>query len=120
MQRITERVLRHQLMPHICFDNLSDWIINLQKTYGVYQEEGFFFVGIITAGKFIENSFACYQQIALPVIVPPITSPISASDHVRRRSALMVEAGNRGFDVDLWLHNQKLYVDCWEVKGISH
>src|SRR6266446_7326017 len=116
MKGVAERVLRHQIMPHICFDNLSDGVVNLQKAYVVYQKEGFFFVGIIAAREFIENSFTCYQQIALSVIVPPITSPISAGDHVRRGTPFMVEAGNRCFDVDPRLHGGKLYADWREVK----
>ncbi len=119
MQRVTERVLGHQLMPHICFDDLGDGVVNLQEPCVVYQQKGFFLVGIIAARQFIKNSFACYQQIVLPVIVPPVTSPITAGNHVRSRSSFMVEAGNGRFYVDLWLHSGKLYVDCREVKGFA-
>src|SRR5258706_13369277 len=93
--------------------------INLQKPYVSDQQEGFFLVGIIAASQFIKNSFTCYQHIVLPVIVPPLTCPITAGDHVRGRSPFMVEAGNGCFYVDLWLHSGKLYVDCREVKGFA-
>lgn len=57
MQRVAEWILRHQLMPHICFHDLSDGVINLHQTYVVYQQEGLFFIRIFAARQFIENSF---------------------------------------------------------------
>src|SRR5258706_14418836 len=79
----------------------------------------FFLVGIIAASQFINNSFTCYQQIILPVIVPPLTCPITAGDHVRSRSPLIVEAGYGCFYVDLLLHCGELYVDCRVIKRIA-
>ena len=113
MERISDRVVRHDPVLDVSGNDFSHRILDRQQRQIIYQLNGVLFIRIITPIQFIENCDAGYKRVIISGVIPPLACLLSTGCHIRLSTNLVIEARNGSFDINLWLHKVEGYT-CGE------
>ena len=98
---ITLRIIRHDFVGDVCIHDLGDGLIQVDERQISDQRESRVAVRKIPGSQFGIDGQARHQLIdACASSIEPPPRPVAAGDHLRFRPHLVVETGDRGFDVN--------------------
>ncbi len=96
MQRIPQWICRHELMLHVCRNNILYLAYDLNVRYFGNQFKGFMLAGVFASLQLVSYSLAGYR-LNLINHSPPLTRPFTSGNHIRRGARLKIKTWDRRF-----------------------
>lgn len=115
-QREVERVARgvrgHEAITDVSGDDLGHGLGDVEDRQPGDQCQGGFPARIVTLAQLVEDRVARDQLVPIESEPPPEPRPLAANEDRRSRTGRMVEARNRGLDLDAGLEHVLLVIAC--------
>ena len=94
----------HEMVLNIGVYDVSNLVRNGENRQINNQIETFLFFRMRSRPKLFNHGNTRDKRIPSATTLPPIASPVLASDHLRLRANLVIEARYGRFDVHSWAH----------------